>query len=692
MLMCLTIHAEVTPLELSENALRAGDVVLLDGGDYHARISRQGGAFLRFNSNQDSSTLTFTVGRLDQFDRFAAAWRGQTSCWMEPAFADHVSGVPEETQFLMARNKDGLHLLLIPLIDGGFRASIGGSQNGHLMLSAVSGSSTVLTRQVSGLYVIAGTEPAEMMTTAAGEIRHHLTPGRPAAPRVMPEFSRYLGWCTWNAFYDKVSEPLILDAMNRFDEGGVSPGFVLIDDGWQENKNGYLTGYGAIPEKFPRGIGGLGMELKEKRGVKQMLVWQTCWGYWNGTSPELSQTGAEMRKAVIPERNRIPAGKSVKDLPAKEAALANFYPDVFRTTVMGFPDFAKFYSSYHRTLRDQGVDGVKVDAMTWVEAYGENHGGRIAMMGELVGAMEQYSSRIFANNNIHCSSSSNDFLLMASRNSVTRSSTDFFPDIPASHGEHVFKNAMNGFWMGEFVIPDWDMFQSGHPAGAFHAAARAISGGPVYIADEPGKNDFPLLRKLTLSDRTVPPCTSWAHLSKDSFFIDIRKSGKPVKIVNTHPAGGVIGAFHCGYGDTAPAMVKGEVRPSDIPGMAEGKFAVFSHQSGRLSIIEPGGFLPVELPQLGFEIHTVAPVIDRIAVIGLTDKFNSGGTIKSIERAPGTVKIQLLDGGPFLAHVGSKPRSLKVNGETADFTHDAKAGTLKVDVRHQGLSEIEIAL
>ena len=176
MLTCLTIHAEVMPLELSENALRAGDVVLLDGGDYHARISRGGGAFLRFNSNRDFSNLTFKAGRLDQFDRFAAAWRGQTSCWMEPAFADHVSGVPEETQFLMARNKDGLHLLLIPLIDGGFRASIGGSQDGHLMLSAVSGSSAVLTRQVSGLYVIAGTEPAEMMATAAGEIRQHLTP------------------------------------------------------------------------------------------------------------------------------------------------------------------------------------------------------------------------------------------------------------------------------------------------------------------------------------------------------------------------------------------------------------------------------------------------------------------------------------------------------------------------------------
>lgn len=29
--------------------------------------------------------------------------------------------------------------------------------------------------------------------------------------------------------------------------------------------------------------------------------------------------------------------------------------------------------------------------------------------------------------------------------------------------------------------PDWDMFQSLHPAAEYHASARAISGGPIYV-------------------------------------------------------------------------------------------------------------------------------------------------------------------------------------------------------------------
>ena len=48
--------------------------------------------------------------------------------------------------------------------------------------------------------------------------------------------------------------------------------------------------------------------------------------------------------------------------------------------------------------------------------------------------------------------------------------------------------------------PDWDMFQSQHPAGLLHATARAISGGPLYVSDGPGKHDFSLLARVVLPD------------------------------------------------------------------------------------------------------------------------------------------------------------------------------------------------
>jgi len=64
---------------------------------------------------------------------------------------------------------------------------------------------------------------------------------------------------------------------------------------------------------------------------------------------------------------------------------------------------------------------------------------------------------------------------------VVRASDDFFPRDPVSHTIHIAAVAYNSVFLGEFMLPDWDMFHSLHPAGEYHGSARAISGGPVYV-------------------------------------------------------------------------------------------------------------------------------------------------------------------------------------------------------------------
>lgn len=41
------------------------------------------------------------------------------------------------------------------------------------------------------------------------------------------------------------------------------------------------------------------------------------------------------------------------------------------------------------------------------------------------------------------------------------------------------------------------MFQTVHEYSSFHAAARCISGGPIYITDVPGKHDIALIDQMT---------------------------------------------------------------------------------------------------------------------------------------------------------------------------------------------------
>jgi len=81
---------------------------------------------------------------------------------------------------------------------------------------------------------------------------------------------------------------------------------------------------------------------------------------------------------------------------------------------------------------------------------------------------------------------------------MLRNSDDFFPDVPSSHPWHVFANAHNALYVQHLnVLPDWDMFQTSHPYSGFHAAARCVSGGPIYITDYPGEHDVKLIHEMT---------------------------------------------------------------------------------------------------------------------------------------------------------------------------------------------------
>lgn len=85
-------------------------------------------------------------------------------------------------------------------------------------------------------------------------------------------------------------------------------------------------------------------------------------------------------------------------------------------------------------------------------------------------------------------------------------------------GAHMVNCAYNSLWMGQFLLPDWDMFKSDHVCGRFHAASRAICGGPVYVSDSVGSHDFDLLRKLVFPDGTIPRCLHYALPTRDCLF------------------------------------------------------------------------------------------------------------------------------------------------------------------------------
>ena len=48
-----------------------------------------------------------------------------------------------------------------------------------------------------------------------------------------PSFVDYFGWCTWDSFYTDMSSKRLLNGLDSFTKLGVTPRFVILDDGWQ---------------------------------------------------------------------------------------------------------------------------------------------------------------------------------------------------------------------------------------------------------------------------------------------------------------------------------------------------------------------------------------------------------------------------------------------------------------------------
>ena len=93
-------------------------------------------------------------------------------------------------------------------------------------------------------------------------------------------------------------------------------------------------------------------------------------------------------------------------------------------------------------------------------------------------------------------------------------------------------------FMGEVVVPDWDMFHSLGDAGPLHAAARAVGGCPVYVSDSPGKHDFDLLRQLVFPSGKVLRAKLPGRPTRDCLYADTCRDGvSSLKVWNVNEVG-----------------------------------------------------------------------------------------------------------------------------------------------------------
>ncbi|KAK2631592.1 hypothetical protein EUGRSUZ_L02707, partial [Eucalyptus grandis] len=672
------------------------------------------GCFVGFDAPEPRSHHVASIGKLRGI-RFMSIFRFKvwwTTHWVGTDGRD----LEHETQMvILDRSDEGSqpgaarpYVLLLPLLEGPFRTSIQPGPDDFVDLCVESGSTKVTAAGFrAALYMHTGDDPFALVKDAIKVARDHLGTFKLLEEKTPPGIVDKFGWCTRDAFYLTAHPEGIWNGVKGLVEGGCPPGLVLINDGWQpisldedpvtkEGMNHAVAG-----EQMPRRLlkfqenhkftdyaspsGGEGMgafvrDLKEEFGsVDYVYVCHALCGYWGGLRP-----GAP----GLPESSVV-----------KPNGVGLVPPELVE----------RMCEDLDSQLESAGIDGVKVDVFHLLEMLCGNHGRTVELAKAYYKALRASVRKHFKDNGViasmeHC----NDFLGTEAI-SLGRVSDDFWCTDPNGkfwlQGCPMVHCAYNSLWMGNFIHPDWDMFQSTQPCALIHAASRAISGGPIYVTDAVRKHDFKLLRRLVLPDGSILRCEHYALPTRDCLFMDPLHDGKTMlKIWNLNKYTGVIGAFNCQgrswcreyrrnkCASQLSHAVSGTTNPADIEWSAGGSmisvdgvrvFALYLSQSKRLVLSRPSESLDITLEPFQFELVTVSPVKEltsaaasagpvQFAPIGLVNMLNPGGAIQGVEYGEGWAEIEVRGWGEFRAFVSERPRECRVNGRRVGFEYEGK--------------------
>ncbi|ESR34146.1 hypothetical protein CICLE_v10004399mg [Citrus x clementina] len=697
-------------------------------------------AFVGATATSADSRHVFKLGVIQDV-RLLSLFRF-TIWWMIPRMGNSASDIPIETQMLLleASEKEKgptsddastSYILFLPVLDGEFRSSLQGNSSNELEFCIESGNPDIVTSEsLRAVFVNFGDNPFDLVKESMKMLETHLGTFSIRETKQLPGMLDWFGWCTWDAFYQEVNPQGIKDGLKSLSEGGTPAKFLIIDDGWQDTTNEFqiegepfaegsqfggrlasikennkFRGTTGDDQKETSGLKDFVLDIKKNFCLKYVYVWHALMGYWGGLV--LNSSGTKMYN---------PEMKYPVQSPGNLANMRDLSIDCMEMEKYGIraidPDkISQFYDDLHKYLVSQGVDGVKVDVQNILETICSGLGSRVSLTRQFQQALEESIATNFKDNSIICCMAQNtDSIFHSKRSAITRASDDYYPKNPRTQTLHIAAVAFNSIFLGEVVVPDWDMFYSQHCAAEFHAVARAVGGCGVYVSDKPGKHDFKILKRLVLADGSVLRAKYPGRPSRDCLFNDPVMDGKSLlKIWNLNKCTGVIGVFNCqGAGswpctekessvqENVDSVISGKVSPADVEYLEEvsgkqwtGDCAVFSFNTGSLFRLAKAESFGIALKVMQCDVFTVSPIKVynqkiQFAPIGLTNMYNSGGAVESVDLTNDSssckIHIKGRGGGSFGAYSSTKPSSILLNSKNEEFKFSAEDNLLTVTI------------
>ena len=561
-----------------------------------------------------------------------------------PTFGTQISNVPARCQFLLWEETDGRFGVILPLLHEDFRSEMRGIEGGLSFKSSCAEAGRPRKDVALGMVCLRD-DPYTAIRDAAGQAVEWMGRGRLRTEKRVPNWLDLLGWCTWDAFYCEVDEKKLLEGLDHFREEGIVPGFLIVDEGWQDyDAKNFLLSYGAKKGAFTGDrLETLVSRAKDEYGVRMVGCWRTLFGELRGVDIQSAGLEPLNRHAVLePDTNGDTFG------------------------VVSIPDVPRFHEEYASVLAAQGIDFVKVDFQSALHLMTYSEIGRSEAARIWQHAVQDSVEKHFNGEMLNCMAMGSDEVYHTRTSNVCRSSDDFFPSKDESHPTHIRQNLFNSLWLSQLEWPDWDMFQSGHPWAKYHAMARAISGGPVYVSDKPGTSDAVLLKRLVAADGKTLRCPQPALPCRDMLFVDPLLEHRFMKAFNQCGRIGLLGLFHPNP-DLSSGVIEEKIGARDIEGLKGEKFALYSIERGFLGLVSADDQQTVSLQPRASDLLVFSPVEHGFAPLGLIEKFNPSAAVLEFSASPRGCTAIMRCGGVMAFYSERPARSVMVNGVEHPF-------------------------
>ncbi|KAF3931897.1 Alpha-galactosidase [Dactylella cylindrospora] len=470
-----------------------------------------------------------------------------------------------------------------------------------------------------------------------------------------------LKYCTWNSLGRELTDRRVVNAVNDLYDSGIKVETIIIDDNWQSlDGNGRdtfghrWTEFEADKHAFPNGLKGLVDDIKRSNpGVKHVAVWHGILGYWNGVSP---------------------SGWIARNYRLRNVGNGSIY-------VVDKSDIGRLYDDFYRFLSNNGITAVKADTQCLLDERLPSW-DKGDLFPAYLAAWRTAASKYFGTRAISCMSLVPQILftnhLYPTLPKFTlRNSDDFFPHTPNSHPWHIFANAHNAIFTSRLnVTADWDMFQTKHDWAGYHAAARCLSGGPVYITDDVGSHDISIVKKVVAKGRNGEQVTLRPDVGKsEEYFVGFNE-GRPVKISSSAGPDDykikLIGTFDLDGGRERTDMVS---LRQVLGGATDGEYAVYSHNSKTAKMVTATSYVKTVVQKAGWDTMSISPIVTvktdrgdvRVAVFGLLEQISGAAAVKS---------VKFIDAGSTIK-VGVELKALGVFGLFTNYQDPSRYGRIR---------------